>query len=186
MGNNYNTCLAFFATRAKVSGNLCRPQTICCVLSSARLASCWALCSQNPNRFAACRIPSFITISKRTQKMASRIRSTVPISIVSSNTRMTTCLASIAVMGPEAGSEYFNISGGSIQSTNSSGFLNIGGGDSTSYKTLTFGTTAGTSGVWGLEGDTIITTQGSSYGRREYDLEWSCWIIFLGRTKSHY
>lgn len=75
--------------------------------------------------------------------------------------------ASIAVMGPEASSEYFNIASGSIQSTNSSLFLNVNGGDSASYKTLTFGTTAGASGLWGLEGDTIITTQGSSYGRRE-------------------
>lgn len=71
---------------------------------------------------------------------------------------------SIAVMGPEATSEYFNISG-SIQSTNSSLFLNIGS-DSTSYKTLTLGTTA-TMSAWALEGDTIITAQTSSYGRRE-------------------
>lgn len=71
---------------------------------------------------------------------------------------------SIAVMGPEATSEYFNISG-SIQSTNTSLFLNIGS-DSTSYKTLTLGTTA-TMSAWALEGDTIITAQTSSYGRRE-------------------
>lgn len=68
-------------------------------------------------------------------------------------------------MGPEATSEYFNISG-SIQSTNTSMYLNIGN-DTTSYKTLTFGTTASMSG-WALEGDTIITAQTSTYGRREY------------------
>lgn len=68
-------------------------------------------------------------------------------------------------MGPEATSEYFNISG-SIQSTNTSLFLNIGS-ESTSYKTLTLGTTA-TMSAWALEGDTIITAQTSSYGRREF------------------
>lgn len=70
----------------------------------------------------------------------------------------------MVVLGPAATSEYFNIAG-SIQSTNSSLYINIGG-DSTSYKTLTFDKTATTTG-WGLEGDTIITTQTSSYGRRE-------------------
>ncbi|KAJ4396029.1 hypothetical protein N0V93_000245 [Gnomoniopsis smithogilvyi] len=72
--------------------------------------------------------------------------------------------ASLAAMGPESTSEYFNISG-SIQSTNTSLFLNIGS-DSTSYKTLTLGTTATMSG-WALEGDTIITAQTSNYGRRK-------------------
>ncbi|KAJ0120332.1 hypothetical protein J7T55_001190 [Diaporthe amygdali] len=70
--------------------------------------------------------------------------------------------ASIAVMGPESSSQFFNING-SIQSTNTSLYLNVGS-DSTSYKTLTFGTAASTS-AWALEGDTIITAQSSSWGR---------------------
>jgi hypothetical protein len=73
--------------------------------------------------------------------------------------------ASLVVLGPAATGEYFNI-GGTIQSVNSSLYINIGS-DSTSYKTLTFNKTATTS-AWGLEGDTIITTTASSYGRREY------------------
>ncbi|KAI1869518.1 hypothetical protein JX265_006608 [Neoarthrinium moseri] len=81
----------------------------------------------------------------------------------------------IAVMGPVASSEYFNI-GGSIQSTNSSAFLNIGA-DTTSYKTLTFGTAASTT-AWALEGDTIITGTSSSWGRQDMvrrlaDLAWA-------------
>ena len=79
-------------------------------------------------------------------------------------TRAKQCEASMVVLGPAATSEYFNIAG-SIQSTNTSLYLNIGS-DSTSYKSLTFGAAAGTTG-WGLEGDTIITTQTSSYGRRK-------------------
>lgn len=83
-------------------------------------------------------------------------------------TSFTKCFeASVVVLGPAATSEYFNIAG-SIQSTNSSLYLNIGS-DSTSYKTLTFDKTAVTTG-WGLEGDTIITTQTSSYGRRESNM----------------
>lgn len=70
----------------------------------------------------------------------------------------------MVVLGPESTSEYFDISG-TIKSTNTSMYLNIGS-DSTSYKTLTFGATASTTG-WGLEGDTIITTTSSSFGRRE-------------------
>lgn len=72
--------------------------------------------------------------------------------------------ASQVVLGPVATSEYFNI-GGSIQSTNTSRYLNIGG-DSTSYKTLTFDAAASTT-AWQLEGDTIITSTASSYGRRK-------------------
>jgi len=53
-----------------------------------------------------------------------------------------------------------------VQSTNTSLYLNVGS-DSTSYKTLTLGTSASTS-AWALEGDTIITAQSSSWGRREY------------------
>lgn len=52
-----------------------------------------------------------------------------------------------------------------VQSTNTSLYLNVGS-DSTSYKTLTFGTAASTS-AWALEGDTIITAQTSTWGRRE-------------------
>ncbi|KFZ00016.1 hypothetical protein V500_01207 [Pseudogymnoascus sp. VKM F-4518 (FW-2643)] len=68
------------------------------------------------------------------------------------------------VMGPEATSEYFTI-GETIQSTNTSLYLNIGEA-STSYLPLSFDTTATTT-AWGLEGDTIITTNGSPYGRRK-------------------
>lgn len=70
----------------------------------------------------------------------------------------------LAVLGPESTADYFNI-GGTIQNTNSTMYLNIGS-ESTSYKTVTFGATASTK-AWGLEGDTIITTQGSTWGRRE-------------------
>ncbi|KFX93677.1 hypothetical protein V490_04746 [Pseudogymnoascus sp. VKM F-3557] len=67
------------------------------------------------------------------------------------------------VMGPEATSEYFTI-GDTIQSSNTSLYLNIGEA-STSYLPLSFDATATTT-AWGLEGDTIITTNGSPYGRR--------------------
>ncbi|KAH8887741.1 SPX-domain-containing protein [Thozetella sp. PMI_491] len=70
---------------------------------------------------------------------------------------------SIVVLGPEASGELFNI-GSTIQSTNTSQYINIGS-ESTSYKSLTFGKTASTA-AWGLEGDTIITTTSSSYGRQ--------------------
>lgn len=68
-------------------------------------------------------------------------------------------------MGPEAASEYFVI-GDTIQSTNTSMYLNIGE-STTSYLPLSFGATANTT-AWGLEGDTIITTTGSTYGRRKF------------------
>ena len=74
--------------------------------------------------------------------------------------------ATIPVMGPEASSESFEI-GTTIQSVNTSAYLNIVAGD-TSYKTLAFaaeGEGAQTEG-WGLEGDTIITTTGSAWGRQ--------------------
>ncbi len=70
-------------------------------------------------------------------------------------------------MGPEASSEFFTI-GATIQSTNTSAFLNIvnGGDDATaSYKTLAFAD-AGSTDAWALEGDTIITSTGSEYGRQ--------------------
>ncbi|KAI8283025.1 hypothetical protein K4K56_010842 [Colletotrichum sp. SAR 10_98] len=70
----------------------------------------------------------------------------------------------VPVLGPEASAESFNIAG-SIQSANSSSYLNIGS-DTTSYKSLEFSNASETT-AWGLEGDTIITTQGSTWGRRE-------------------
>ncbi|KAF9012320.1 hypothetical protein BDQ17DRAFT_1321372 [Cyathus striatus] len=63
------------------------------------------------------------------------------------------------VLGPESSSGYFTISG-SISLTISNGtklYLNIDSSGSASYKPLVFGTTATTTN-WGLEGDTIITT----------------------------
>jgi hypothetical protein len=77
---------------------------------------------------------------------------------------------SIPVMGPEAASEYFNIAS-TIQSTNTSMYLNIRN-STASYKPLSFNV-ASTSSPWALEGDTIITSTGSSYGRRKWnDLGW--------------
>lgn len=73
---------------------------------------------------------------------------------------------STVVLGPESSAEYFNI-GGTIQSANTTMYLNVGS-DSTSYKTLTFSKTASTK-AWGLEGDTIITTQASPWGRRKFE-----------------
>jgi len=70
---------------------------------------------------------------------------------------------SVPVMGPETSSEYFII-GDTIQSTNSSLYLNIGAA-STSYLPLTLDATSNTT-AWGLEGDTIITETGSTYGRQ--------------------
>ncbi|KAH7014638.1 uncharacterized protein B0I36DRAFT_299576 [Microdochium trichocladiopsis] len=102
---------------------------------------------------------------------------------------------STAVLGPESSAEYFNI-GGTIQSANTTLYLNVGN-DSTSYKTLTFGTTASTK-AWGLEGDTIITTQGSTWGRQlnflACKLDGSYWQLYLqtgsatpsGKTCSNY
>lgn len=69
------------------------------------------------------------------------------------------------VLGPEASADTFEI-GGTIASNTTGLFINIGD-DSTSYKTLTFGESGETT-AWGLEGDTIITTTGSSYGRRKF------------------
>ncbi|KAI1485655.1 hypothetical protein F5X96DRAFT_690251 [Biscogniauxia mediterranea] len=77
----------------------------------------------------------------------------------------------IPVMGPEASSEYFDI-GATIRSTNTSAYLNIADddeGEGASYKTLVFGGEAEEEEVtdaWGLEGDTIITSTGSAYGRQ--------------------
>ncbi|KAI1388969.1 uncharacterized protein F4822DRAFT_263974 [Hypoxylon trugodes] len=101
----------------------------------------------------------------------------------------------IPVMGPESSSEYFDI-GTSIKSTNTSKFLNIGS-DSTSYKTLTFAEASATD-AWALEGDTIITSTGSSFGRQlnflVCQLSGSYWQVYLqtgsdtpsGKTCSNY
>ncbi|KAF2273275.1 uncharacterized protein EI97DRAFT_436152 [Westerdykella ornata] len=69
----------------------------------------------------------------------------------------------IPVLGPEASAEEFTI-GSTIQSKKTSQYLNIVSA-STSYKPVVFGPTGETT-AWGLEGDTIITTQGSSFGRQ--------------------
>ncbi|KAH7075535.1 hypothetical protein BKA63DRAFT_595002 [Paraphoma chrysanthemicola] len=70
--------------------------------------------------------------------------------------------ASIPVLGPEAAADEFTI-GGTIQSRKTSQYLNIQTA-STSYKPLKWEATGSTT-AWGLEGDTIITVQGSNYGR---------------------
>jgi len=76
-----------------------------------------------------------------------------------------TRIASIPVLGPETAADEFTI-GGTIQSKKTSQYLNIATA-STSYKPLVWGVTGETT-AWGLEGDTIITVQSSSYGRRKY------------------
>ncbi|KAI0965383.1 hypothetical protein F4678DRAFT_335091 [Xylaria arbuscula] len=79
--------------------------------------------------------------------------------------------STIPVMGPEASSEYFNIANGAIQSANSSAYL-IVGSDTTSYKTLSLSSSSSsaaentTAPGWALEGDTIITTTTSTWGRQ--------------------
>jgi hypothetical protein len=72
---------------------------------------------------------------------------------------------SVPVMGPEAAGEYFTISN-TIQSTNTSMYLNIGASE-TSYLPLSFGEVATTT-AWGLEGDTIMTLPGGEFGRRKF------------------
>ncbi|KAI1811998.1 hypothetical protein GGS20DRAFT_587949 [Poronia punctata] len=102
----------------------------------------------------------------------------------------------IPVMGPETSSEYFNIEGGAIQSTNSSTYLAVGD-DDTSYKTLTLADSADAPG-WSLEGDTIITATDSEWGRQlnflVCDLGDDYWQVYLqtgsdvpsGKTCSNY
>jgi hypothetical protein len=86
-------------------------------------------------------------------------------------------------MGPESSSEYFDVNG-TIESTNTTRYLNVGS-DSTSYKTLTLAETANTT-AWGLEGDTIITTTGSTWGRREFFLLLgSCLFCVITLTVCH-
>lgn len=69
------------------------------------------------------------------------------------------------MLGPESAADEFTI-GGTIQSKKTSKYLNIQTA-TTSYKPLAWGATGDTT-AWGLEGDTIITVQGSSYGRRKF------------------
>ncbi|KKA27434.1 hypothetical protein TD95_002018 [Thielaviopsis punctulata] len=70
----------------------------------------------------------------------------------------------LAVLGPEASGDEFDV-GNTIQSTNNSLYLNIEDSSKT-YKRVLFGEKATTTG-WGLDGDTIITTTNSSYGRQQ-------------------
>jgi hypothetical protein len=79
------------------------------------------------------------------------------------NTNFLFLPASIPVLGPESTADDFTI-GGTIQSKKTSQYLNIVNA-TTSYKPLVFSKTGDTT-AWGLEGDTIITVQGSSYGRQ--------------------
>lgn len=88
-----------------------------------------------------------------------------PSSLYFSSSLPLTHIASIPVLGPETAADEFTI-GGTIQSKKTSLYLNIAT-TSTSYKPLVWGTTGDTT-AWGLEGDTIITVQGSSYGRRKH------------------
>jgi hypothetical protein len=81
-------------------------------------------------------------------------------------------------MGPEATGEYFVISS-TIQSQNTSLYLNIGT-STASYLPLTFDVMANTT-AWGLEGDTIITEQSSSYGRRALPYPWGIDTECAGR-----
>nr|XP_036589712.1 uncharacterized protein CTRU02_00466 [Colletotrichum truncatum]KAF6801717.1 hypothetical protein CTRU02_00466 [Colletotrichum truncatum] len=103
--------------------------------------------------------------------------------------------ATIPVLGPEASAESFNIAG-TIQSANSSSYLNVGS-DATSYKSLKFSNSSETN-AWGLEGDAIITTRSSSWGRQlnflVCQLDGNYWQLYLqtgsdvpsGRTCSNY
>ncbi|OAL50048.1 hypothetical protein IQ07DRAFT_587728 [Pyrenochaeta sp. DS3sAY3a] len=71
--------------------------------------------------------------------------------------------ASIPVLGPENAADEFTI-GGTIQSKKTGKYLNIQT-TTTSYKPLAW-EAEGVTTAWGLEGDTIITVQTSSYGRQ--------------------
>ncbi|KAL9115013.1 MAG: hypothetical protein Q9227_001257 [Pyrenula ochraceoflavens] len=71
--------------------------------------------------------------------------------------------ASKPVLGPAASADNYTISN-AIRSSTTGRYLNINTAP-TSYKPLSFGSTSNTT-AWGLEGDTIITTTGSTYGRR--------------------
>ncbi|KAF2036238.1 hypothetical protein EK21DRAFT_83940 [Setomelanomma holmii] len=84
---------------------------------------------------------------------------------------------STPVLGPEATADEFTI-GGTIQSRKTSLYLNIQNA-TTSYKPLKW-ETSGTTNAWGLEGDTIITVQGSSYGRQLN------WLVCQSSDASYY
>ncbi|KAF3939201.1 hypothetical protein ABW19_dt0204285 [Dactylella cylindrospora] len=71
----------------------------------------------------------------------------------------------VAILGPEASQAKFIISGGTIRISGADLYLNIDTSATTSYKALSFGATPNFSN-WGLEGDTIITTQSSVFGRQ--------------------
>ncbi|PGH10682.1 hypothetical protein AJ80_07438 [Polytolypa hystricis UAMH7299] len=68
------------------------------------------------------------------------------------------------ILGPEASADTFFI-GGTIQSETTGLYLNLEDVDGKSYLRLVFGET-GTTTAWGLEGDTIVTVNGSEYGRQ--------------------
>jgi hypothetical protein len=90
---------------------------------------------------------------------------------------------SVPVLGPEASGDEFTI-GGTIQSRKTAQYLNIQNA-TTSYKPLKWEAAASTT-AWGLEGDTIITVQGSSYGRRTYLFPlFSCLVpvLFVGKRE---
>jgi len=73
-------------------------------------------------------------------------------------------LSGLPVLGPEASGGYFNISGSIRLNSSPYQYLNIVN-STTSYKTLTFDS-APTFTNWALEGDTIITSSSSAYGRQ--------------------
>lgn len=78
---------------------------------------------------------------------------------ISLTDRNTALLAGSPVLGPESSSGYFTI-GDTISLINLDGtlpYLNVDESVVTSYKPVTFNSTATTTD-WGLEGDTIITT----------------------------
>ncbi|KAF2455338.1 hypothetical protein BDY21DRAFT_350482 [Lineolata rhizophorae] len=81
------------------------------------------------------------------------------------------------VLGPEESADTFDISG-TIQSTTTGLYLTIGESDA-SYMPITW-SEEGTTTAWGLEGDTIITTQSSSYGRQLN------WVVCADETSGYY
>ncbi|KAJ3055937.1 hypothetical protein HK097_008646 [Rhizophlyctis rosea] len=69
------------------------------------------------------------------------------------------------VLGAESSGLRFAISNGKIQAIGSGLYLNWDSSATTSYKPLSFDAISTSTG-WGLEGDTIITTNGSPLGRQ--------------------
>jgi hypothetical protein len=118
-------------------------------------------------RFTICICrPTRRTVRQLPCSQARKIIPTTSLSIVAARRDISAdeLEASIPVLGPETSGEDFTI-GSTIQSKQTSQYLNIVAA-STSYKPLVFEKTGSTT-AWGLEGDTIITVTGSSYGRRE-------------------